>query len=73
MEDRYSDWEYEELAMESCRKDLSAKEARMLHKALKKYNSGLPMFKRYPNLPLWISITAVMLVALKKVLLCILR
>lgn len=61
-ENKYSDWEYVELAIESNRKDLSAKEARMLHRELKKYNSGLPMFMRYPNLPLWISIATMLLV-----------
>lgn len=62
MKNKYSDWEYQELAIESNRKDLSTKEARMLHKALKQYNSGLPMFMRYPNLPLWISIATMLLV-----------
>lgn len=67
-ENKYSDWEYMELAIESNRKDLSGKEARMLHRELKKYNSGLPMFRRYPNLPLWISIVSLLLVLLKPVL-----
>lgn len=72
-ENKYDGWEYMELAIESNRKDLSAKDARMLHRELKKYNSGLPMFMRYPNLPLWISIIALLLVLLKPVLLGILR
>lgn len=65
---KYRDWEYIELAAESNRKDLTAKEARMLHRALKGYNSGLPLAMRYPNLPLWISIVSLLLVLLKPVL-----
>lgn len=70
---KYLDWDYDELAAEVIRKDLSAKEARMLHKALKQYNSGIPLVMRYPNLPLWISIAALTLVLLRPVLLGILR
>lgn len=57
-----------ELMDESNRKDLTGKEARMLHKALRKHGDGLPMFMRYPNLPLWISIGTVLLVAAGSIL-----
>lgn len=43
-------------------------EARMLHKALKKYKSGLPMFMRYPNAPLVVSICSLLLVLLGRFL-----
>lgn len=62
MKNKYSGWDYIDLAKESNRKDLTGKEARMLHRELKKHNSGLPMFMRYPNLPLWISIATMLLV-----------
>lgn len=59
---KYSGWGYFELCDECNRKFLTGKEARMLHRELKKYHSGLPMFMRYPNLPLWISISTMLLV-----------
>ena len=73
MENKYNGWDYFRLADESNRKNLTGKEARMLHRELKKHHSGLPMFMRYPNLPLWIAIIALLLVLLKPVLLGILR
>lgn len=73
MKSKYDGWDYFRLADESNRKNLTGKEARMLHRELKKHHSGLPMFMRYPNLPLWISIIALLLVLLKPVLLGILR
>lgn len=44
------------------------KEARMLHKALKKHKSGLPMFMRYPNVPLIVSICSLLIVLLGRFL-----
>ncbi len=32
------------------------KEARKLHRALRKYGDGLPLYGRYPNFPLYFSI-----------------
>lgn len=57
-----------ELMDESNRKDLTGKEARMLHKALRKHGTGLPLFMRYPNFPLWFSIVIWLLVAAGSVL-----
>lgn len=59
---KYDGWDYFRLADESNRKNLTGEEARMLHRELKKHRSGLPMFMRYPNLPLWISIATMLLV-----------
>ena len=73
MKNKYSGWDYFRLADESNRKNLTGKEARMLHRELKKHHSGLPMFMRYPNLPLWISIACLLLVLLKPILLGMLR
>lgn len=73
MKNKYSGWDYSRLADESNRKNLTGKEARMLHRELKKHHSGLPMFMRYPNLPLWISIASLLLVLLKPILLGILQ
>lgn len=64
---QYEGMTYRQLLEES-NKRLSGKDARRLHRELKKHNSGLPMFMRYPNLPLWISIIAMLLVILKQVL-----
>ena len=44
------------------------KEARELHKELKKFGDGVPFFYRYPNFPLIISIIA-LLVSLTKLFL----
>ena len=49
------------------------KEARKLHKELKAYGSGLPMFARYPRLPLIVSIICLLLLLCKPVLLGILQ
>ena len=32
------------------------KEARDLHRALRKYGDGLPLYGRYPNFPLYFSV-----------------
>lgn len=32
------------------------KEARKLHRALKQYGDGLPLYGRYPNFPIYFSI-----------------
>lgn len=69
----YSGWAYEDLAKESNRKGLTAKEARVLHRELKKHGSGLPLFMRYPNLPIWVSIASLLLVSAKAILHGILR
>ena len=67
-ENKYSGWDYFRLADESNRKNLTGKEARMLHRELKKHHSGLPMFMRYPNLPVWISIASLLLVEIGSIL-----
>ena len=64
---------HRQLLEESSKKNLSGKEARKLHKALKKHHGGLPLFARYPNLPLWISIATLLLVLAKPILAGILR
>lgn len=71
-ENKYTGMTYRELLEETDRVQYG-KQARMLHRELKKNHSGLPMFKRYPNFPLWISIAALLLVLLKPVLRGILR
>ena len=52
---KYADLGYEELLCMiptvSC-----GKEARKLHRSLRKYGDGLPLYGRYPNLPLYLSI-----------------
>lgn len=35
------------------------KEARAIHKELRKYGDGLPLYSRYPDLPIWGSGIAV--------------
>ena len=67
MENRYESMTYPELLHESD-KCLRGKEARQLHRALKKYGSGLPMFIRYPNLPIWFSIIVLLLLLLRPIL-----
>lgn len=67
----YEGWSYAQLADESNKKYLSGKEARMLHKELKKHDSGLFLSQRYPNLTLYVSITSLLLVLLKLILLAI--
>lgn len=43
--------------MEDFSKATYGKECRKIHRELRKYyNSGLPLFARYPNLPLYISV-----------------
>lgn len=59
---KYNGWHIWDLMDESNKKNLSGKDARMLHRELKKHGSGLPIFMRYPNLPLWISILTMLLV-----------
>jgi hypothetical protein len=40
----------------------SAKEVRKLHKELKRDNkSGLPLFMRYPDMPIYISVLALII------------
>lgn len=39
----------------------SAKEARAIHKELRKYGDGMPLYDRYPNLPIWVSSAALVL------------
>lgn len=42
--------------MEDVKKAPYGKERRKLHKELKRdYNDGLPLFMRYPNLPIYVS------------------
>lgn len=69
----FSSMTYRELMDECQRLNLSGKEARKIHRELKKYHNGLPMFMRYPNLPLWISIATMLLVLAKPILVGILR
>lgn len=72
MKNKYSGWGYFELCAESEKKYLTGKEARMLHKELKKHKSGLPLFMRYPEFPLYFSAVVALVVsvlALLKVLL----
>ena len=59
---------FELLVQESMKKTLSPKEARCLHRELKKYGCGLPVFVRFPNLPLWLSAIAAVLAVTKIVL-----
>lgn len=70
---KYSGWSYWDLATEARRPYLTGREARMLHRELKKHRSGLPLNVRYPNLPLWIAAGALVLVLLKPVLSGMLR
>lgn len=37
----------------------SAREARAIHKELRKYGDGLLLYSRYPNLPIWVSTVAI--------------
>lgn len=37
----------------------SAREARALHKEFRQYGDGLPLCSRYPNLPIWVSVAAI--------------
>lgn len=53
--------------LQSCR---CGREARKLHKELKRYGDGLPFIDRHPNFPLAISL---LLVLLRIFLPCILR
>ena len=71
-ENKYYGMTYRELLEETGRVQYG-KQARLLHRELKKHHSGLPMFMRFPNLPLWLSIVVLLLVLLKPVLLGILR
>lgn len=66
-ESKYEGMTYRELLEETDRVQYG-KQARMLHRELKKHHSGLPMFMRYPNLPLWFSITSLLLVAIGAIL-----
>ena len=66
--DKYNGWSYEELLLECGSRKLSGKEARAIHKELKKYGSGLPVSMRYPNFPVWISIASLLLVIIKAIL-----
>lgn len=49
--------DFEEL-LERLRFCGSAKEARAIHKELRKYGDGIPLYDRYPNLPIWVSSAA---------------
>lgn len=64
----YDGWSYEQLLIECGSKKLSGKEARAIHRELKKYGSGLPISRRYPNLPIWLSIASLLLVIIKAIL-----
>ena len=63
---------YKEI-MEGMRTAKRGKEMRKIHRELKAYGSGIPMYDRYPNLPLIVSIISLLLVITKPGLLCILQ
>lgn len=44
-------------------------ECRKLHNELKKYGDGLPLFMRYPRLPLWSSVITLIISIIAVVLL----
>ncbi|MBQ8399064.1 MAG: hypothetical protein IJX08_03760 [Clostridia bacterium] len=46
---------------EKLRKVRTAKEARAIHRELKKYGDGMPFYARYPDFPLWVSGAAVVI------------
>ena len=65
MNDDFDNMTYSELleaAMTSVH--LSGKQARRLHRALKRYGDGLDLLVRYPLLPLVVSLTALVVAAL---------
>ena len=64
---KYAGMTYRELLEETDRVQYG-KQARLLHRELRKHNDGLPMFMRYPNLPLWFSITSLLLVSIGAIL-----
>lgn len=64
---QYEGMTYRELLEETDRVQYG-EQARLLHRELRKHNDGLPMFMRYPNLPLWFSIIALLLVTIGSVL-----
>lgn len=53
--DKYYSMSYEELLRE-IPKIKEGKEARMLHRALRKYGDGLSLMYRYPNFPIYFSL-----------------
>lgn len=59
----YTEMTYEQLQEASLHISYG-KDARMLHRALKKYKSGLPIFMRYPNAPLIAPILSLLLLLL---------
>lgn len=52
---KYDGMSYEELLRE-IPKASQGEEARMIHRALKKYGDGLHMMYRYPNFPIYFSL-----------------
>lgn len=48
---------------------VSGKKARRLHRALKRFGDGLPLWDRYPLLPMYISVLAFVVSALALLLL----
>lgn len=64
---QYEGMTYREL-LDEIDKVRYGKEARMLHRELRRHRSGLPLFMRYPNFPLWISIMSLLLVVIGAIL-----
>ena len=44
------------------------KDARKLHRELRKYKDGLPIWLRYPGIPYWIAATTTVIAAAKVIL-----
>lgn len=58
MKNKYEDMSYKEMS-DMIPKVSYGKEARELHRALKKkYGDGLPLYGRYPDFPIYFSVVA---------------
>lgn len=62
-----NDLTYKEL-LDALNLATSSKEVRRIHKELKKYGYGLPLFQRYPDLPLYVSMTSLIAVVVIQII-----
>lgn len=69
---KYDNMTLEEL-WDAAQSAKAGKECRQIHRELKRSNKhdGLPMYRRYPNLPLVISVVSLLLVLLQIFFTCI--